>query len=413
MKILFLTQFFWPEVRTAPTNLASMAQDLQEKGHDVLVITGFPNHPFGKVYDGYKMKLWEWDNLGDVKILRVPLFPDHSVSKSRRALNYASFTLSSTVLGLPFSYNFKPDIIFTYFAPLTISFASTVLSRFHGKVPVVYWITDIWPENLRATGVNMSERMFGYVRQFEDWGYRQATAICVDSPGFATNLIQKGVPEEKIEVVVEWADEDLFYPVEPDEALARAHGLEGKFNVIYGGNLGTVQCLQTVVDAAKLVEDAHDIQFVFIGDGNDMANLKKRVVDLNLQNVRFIPRQPLNEIHRFFALANVLLVHLKREPIFQLQLPSKIIAYMACGRPLLCGVPGASAQIVQDAEAGLVCPSEDAEAMAKQVLALYAMPVAEREAMGKRGRDAYLTSYTRKVQVQRIEKVLQGVCSSM
>ncbi|MCE7979622.1 MAG: glycosyltransferase WbuB [Caldilinea sp. CFX5] len=406
MRILFLTQFFWPEQRTAPTNLAAMAADLKRKGHEILVITGLPNHPFGKLYEGYQMRLWQWDSYEGVPILRLPLYPDHGTAMRGRLLNYGSFALSAAALGALPALRFRPDVAFVYFAPLTIGGPARWLQWFH-RAPMVYWLTDLWPENLRASGVRLSARTYGAIRQVEDWGYRQAQEICVDSPGFRTNLIAKGVPPEKIHVVVEWADESLFFPVARDEALAQHFGLAGKTNIIYGGNLGTVQGLGTVVEAAQLLQDRPDVQFVFIGDGNDLDNLQAQVKRANLTNVKFIPRQPMQEIHRFFALADLLLVHLKKEPIFELQLPSKVIAYLACGRPILCAVPGSAAKVVEDAKAGLCCPSEDPQSLSKTVYQFLQMPLAERTIFGQNGRQAYLKNYTRKVQVERLEALFE------
>lgn len=322
-------QFFWPEIRTAPTNLAALAEYLRRAGHQVIVITGFPNNPFGRFYDGYKVNPWQWDEVGGVKVLRLPLYPDHSTSKWRRLFNYGSFALSSTTLGALFSLRFRADMVSAYFAPLSIGVPATLLRWLH-RAPMVYLITDLWPENLREMGRRLGQSIFKTIERVEDWGYEQAEAICVDSPGFEVKLIEKGVELEKIHVVAEWADESLFFPSEPEEELAETHGLTDKFNVIYGGNLGTVQHLSTIVTAARLVQDLDEVQFVFIGDGNEEANLKRQVNEQNLDNIRFIPRQPPEEIHRFFSLADVLLVHLKREAIFEMKLPSKAIAYMAC-----------------------------------------------------------------------------------
>lgn len=406
MRILLLTQFFWPEMRTAPINLASMAADLRTRGHKVQVVTGFPNHPLGKIYDGYRQRLWQWDEYKRVSVLRLPLFPDHSKFLARRLINFSSFATSAAVLGPALCRSFKPDVLFVYFAPITIGWTARWYSAvFHA--PIVYWITDLWIENLIASGVKFGYRMHRILRRFEDWCYRQASHICVDSPGFKGYLIEKGITSDKIHIVTEWAEEDLFFPVEYDEQLAAQHGLSGKFNIVYGGNLGTVQALHTVVEAAEQLVSLPDFQFVFIGDGNEIEHLKRMVADRNLSNIRFIERQPMQEIHRFFALADVLLVHLKKEPIFALQLPSKVLAYMACGRPILCAVSGSVEQVVLDAGAGLSCPSEDSVAMAVLARRFYIMSRNQREAMGNNARVAYLTNYTRSIQGQRMEKILQ------
>lgn len=408
MRILLLSQFFWPEERTAPTNLAALAADLGRQGHDVLVITGFPNHPFGKIYAGYRLQLWQWDEYEQIPILRLPLYPDHSTSLRGRLFNYLSFALSIILLGSFAAIRFRPEILFVYYAPLTIGWPAKWIQLLT-RAKMIYWITDLWPENMRAANPKMSERFYMLLRAIEDWGYRQADKICVDSPGYRSNLTAKGVTPEKIQIVAEWADESLFFPVAPEQELMERYGLSDKFNIIYGGNLGTVQKLGTAIAAAKLLQDLPEVQFVLIGDGNDLTNLHLQVQAAQLENIRFIPRQPMTEIHRFFALADLLLVHLKREPIFSLQLPSKVIAYLACGRPILCAVPGASSKVVQDAQAGLSCPSEDPEAMAHAIRQFFAMTVKERNTLGSNGRNAYLQAYTRQVQVNRLQTIFQAV----
>ncbi len=412
MRILLLSQFFWPEERTAPTNLAALTVDLQAQGHQVLVITGFPNHPFGKIYESYQLKLWQWDSYQEVDILRLPLYPNHGTALRGRLFNYLSFAVSVVLLGSLAAMRFQPDILFVYYAPLTIGWPAKWLQIVTGA-QIIYWITDLWPENLRATNPNLSERLYKLLRWIEDWGYRQATKLCVDSPGYEENLITKGVDPQKIQIVAEWADESLFFPVEPDSALQQKYGLKEKLNIVYGGNLGTVQGLDTVITSAKLLRDETNVQFIFIGDGNDLVALQNQVAAEQLTNVIFIPRQPMQEIHRFFALADVLLVHLKAEPIFKLQLPSKVIAYLACGRPILCAVPGASAKVVHDAQAGLCCASEDPQALAQTVRKFIAMSSSERNQLGANGRKAYLQGYTRCVQVNRLETIFQTVSTHL
>jgi glycosyltransferase involved in cell wall biosynthesis len=406
MRILFLTQFYWPEIRTAPLNLATLAEDLQDRGHDVTVITGFPNHPFGRVYEGYRIKLWQWDNVRGVKVLRVPLFPDHSLSLIQRAVNYSSFALSATLTGSLLTRRLKADVIFVYLPPLTIGMPAAFLSRLH-HASVVYWMTDLWPENLIAAGAQLKPFIYNFIRYIENWVYNQGKIVCVNSPGLIDNLMGKGVDHKKIEVVPDWADENIFFPTKYDEDLACQFGLSEKFNIIYGGNLGKVQGLEVVVEAAQSLQDLKDVQFVFIGDGTESEKLKKRVSECALRNVIFIPRQPPEQIHRFFALADVLYVHLKREPVFEMQIPSKIIAYLACGRPVLCAVHGVAAKIVQDASAGVFCTSEDALILSTKVRYLYEMPRSELEKMGQNGRQAYLAEYTRKIQVSRVENILK------
>lgn len=239
--------------------------------------------------------------------------------------------------------------------------------------------------------------------------YRRAAAITVISPGFKRNLISKGVPAEKVHVIPNWADEEIYRPVPRDEALTAEHGLAGRFNVVYGGNMGTGQGLHNVIEAATLLRDLPDMQFVFIGDGVDQDMLCQMVRERELDNVRFLGRQPAKEMPRFFALADVLLVHLKRDPLFEITIPGKTIAYLACGRPILCVVAGDAADVVRDAGAGLVCPPEDPAALAQAVRDLLAMPAEQRRVMGQAGRQAFLEHYTRQILVDRYEALFEEI----
>jgi glycosyltransferase involved in cell wall biosynthesis len=247
----------------------------------------------------------------------------------------------------------------------------------------------------------------------ENYVYKSGNIISINSPGFINNLKSKGVPSEKMEVVTDWADENKFFPISYDHQLAARFHLAGKFNVIYAGNIGKLQGLEVVIEAAQRIKEIAAIQFVLIGDGTELDKLKSLKATYRLRNILFIPRQPFDEIHRFLAIADVLLVHLNSDPVFEMQLPSKIIAYMACGRPVLCAMHGEARKMVEKARAGLFCPSGDPDALCDAVQKFYDMPRSKREEMAKNGRGAYLDNYTRQIQVDRVEKLLlcaAGAC---
>jgi len=188
--------------------------------------------------------------------------------------------------------------------------------------------------------------------------------------------------------------------------LALLADVAGHGEAASGGNLGKVQGLDVVVDAAAELRDLDDVQFVFIGDGTEIGVLQERVKQRELTNVRFIERKPPEEIHKYFALAQVLFAHLEKKQVFKMQIPSKIIAYMACGRPVLCAIEGEAAKMVEQAGAGITCASQDAHALAESVRYLYSLPGQELEALGQKGRETFLGSYTRSLQVERIEGFL-------
>lgn len=407
MRILLLSQFYWPEVRTAPTNLAAAAEFLDGRGHEVQVLTGFPCHPFGRVYDGYRLRWRQWETARGVRILRLPLYPDHSLSTLRRAVNYSSFALSSASIGAWLTRRFAADVILVYLPPLTNWLPIRALQLIH-RAPVVCWMSDMWPESLLAAGARLAAWQVRWIGRLERAVYRRSRLICVNSPGAARLLADKGVDPGKIELVGDWADEEVFYPSEPDAALAEELGLAGRFNVVYAGNLGPAQGLDTAIEAAGRLADLTDLQLVLVGDGEDEARLERLAAERAAANVRFIPRRPMTDMHRVLALADVLLMHLKPEPMYETQIPSKLQAYLACARPILCGVAGDSAEVVRQAGAGVSSPPGDAAAMAAALRRLHAMTRAERARLGENGRRHYLERFTRAVLLRRLEALLAG-----
>jgi colanic acid biosynthesis glycosyl transferase WcaI len=402
MRVLILSQWYAPEPVVKPHQ---MAEDLAARGHQVTSITGFPNYPQGRIYPGYRISWRCWEQRDGVRVLRLPLYPNHSRSGAKRALNFLSFASSASLLGPPLSG--PAEVVWVYDALLSgISAWWIGLLR---RVPFVYEVQDIWPETLAATGMMPSARGARWLLRLAQFIYNQAAAITVSSPGFKRNLINKGVPAEKIHIMPNWADEDIYRPLPREEGLAVEHGLAGRFNVIFGGNLGAAQALSNVLSAAALLQDLPSVQFVLIGDGLEEASLRQAARERGLENVHFIGRQPAEQMPYFFALADGLLVHLKRDPLFEITIPSKTVAYLACGRPILMAVTGDAAEIVRSAGAGLACPPEDPAALAQAVRNLYAMSPAQRDAMGQAGRRAFLANYTRSVLMNRYEALFGEV----
>lgn len=406
MRVLLLSQWYVPE---PDIKVHLLGKDLVARGHQVTSITGFPNYPKGHIYPGYRQRLWQWEYKDRVRVLRLPLYPDHSQLAVRRILNYLSFAASASLMGPVLCGSV--DVMWVYHPPLTVGIPAWWISLLR-RVPFVYEIQDMWPETVLASGMMSSELVAKWLGRLAQFIYRHASAITVISPGFKRNLVSKGVPPEKIYVIPNWADEDIYRPVPPDPEFAVRNGLSGRFNIIYAGNMGTAQALGNVIEAASLLRDLRNIQFVFIGDGVEEPMLRQKVYERGLENVRFLGRQPAAEMPRFYALADALLVHLKRDPLFEITIPSKTLAYLACGRPILAAVSGDAADVVRDARAGVVCYPEDPEALAAAVRKLYRMSPSEREAMGQAGRAAYLANYTRQVLLDRYEELLTEVAST-
>ncbi len=404
MRILLLSQWYYPE--PADVRIDPLAASLVERGHQVKVITGFPNYPLGRIYDGYKQRLWHRENRGGIDLIRLPVYPDHSRSAIRRALTYLSFAFSASVIGIFFSG--KTDVMLVYQPPLTAGIPGLWIS-FLRRIPFVYEIQDMWPETVAASGMMNASLPLKMLAGFARFVFRKAAAISVISPGFKANLQSKGVPGDKIHVIPNWANESVYHPVERDPALGAAHELDTHFNVMFAGIMGPSQRLQTVIEAAEHLRDVPKIQFVFIGDGVELPDLKAAVAEKGLTNVRFVDRQPAANMPGFFAWGDALLVQLRNDPLFHMTIPSKTLSYLACGRPIICAVPGDGADVIREAGAGLICPPDDPKQLAETVRQMYEMPATEREAMGRAGRTAFLERYTRQKLVSEYEAIFERV----
>ena len=341
-----------------------------------------------------------------VRVFRVPLYPSHDLSAVQRSMNYLSFAASATLLGPALAG--PADVMWVYHPPLTVGIPACWMSLLR-RVPFVFGIQDMWPETLSATGMVSSNQLIKLMGRLTRFIYTRAAAITVVSPGFKRNLVGKGVPADKIHIIPNWADEDVYHPLLPDPNLAQEYGLAGRFNIMCGGNLGAAQGMGNVVKAAQMLDDLPAVQFVLIGDGVEETQLREELGRRQLRNVRFLGRQPVRDMPRFFALANALLIHLTRDPLFEITIPGKTMAYLACGKPIICSAAGDVAQVVREAGAGLVCAPEDPRALARTVRELYNMGPRDRESMGQRGRTTFLTHYTREVLVDRYESLFHQI----
>lgn len=406
MRILILSQWYPPEPMKF---LSEMAETLKAKGHDVVVLTGFPNWPEGKVYPGYKIKLWQKETIGGVPIVRIPLYPDHSQSKIPRILNYLSFIISGSLLG--FFLIRRPDVIHAI-QPPTTCVPAWLLSRLW-RIPFTYEVQDMWPETLQATGMMNNNTVLAVVAKYCDWVYRKAAALRVISPGFRRNLITKGVNGEKIHVISNWVDTDYYSPRQPDVALSEKFGFKGRFNILYAGTIGLAQGIETVLAAAKLVEDIEQIQFVLAGGGLALDNLKEYAANHNITNVKFLGRQPMELMPDLYSLADILLVHLKDDPLFRITIPHKTLTYLSAGKPVLAAVEGDVAAIVNENGAGLTCCSGNPESVAENVRKLYGMSLNDRKRLGENGRATALKRYAKDKLINDISVMLKSVTGSI
>lgn len=375
-RVLLLTQWFDPE----PTFKGLVfARELVRQGFDVEVVTGFPNYPGGKVYVGYKIKLIQREWIDGVQITRLPLYPNHDQSAIKRVLNYASFAASALVYGLFMAK--RADVMYAYHPPLTVGIAASLI-RWGRGIPLVYDIQDMWPDTLRATGMLNNPRALALVGRVCDWVYKRVDQLVVLSPGFKRLLVQRGVPESKIDVIYNWADESAL--MSPAGTVPAAFPAADRFRVVFAGNMGKAQALDAVLDAAAILQASGSrASLVMLGGGVEVSRLKTRALEMKLGNVVFLPPVPMSEVGTVLAAADVLLVHLRKDPLFEITIPSKTQAYMAVGKPLLMAVNGDTADLVRQANCGLTAESENPQALADAVDALAVMPADELKTMGE------------------------------
>jgi len=381
-RVLLLTQWFDPE----PTFKGLVfARELVRQGFEVEVLTGFPNYPGGKVYPGYRIRLLQREVIDGVQITRVPLYPNHDQSAIKRVLNYTSFAASATIYGVFMAK--RADVMYAYHPPLTVGMAAALIKLFR-RIPVVYDIQDMWPDTLRATGMLNNPKALDLVARVCRWVYRRMDHIVVLSPGFKRLLLERGVPESKLSVIYNWADEAALGA--PVGRVPAAFPGDDQFRILFAGNMGKAQGLNTVLDAASLLQARGSrVCWVMLGGGVEVERLKAEAAMRQLVNVVFLPTVPMAEVGAYLNAADALLVHLRKDPLFEITIPSKTQAYMTVGRPLLMAVDGDAADLVRQSGGGVVAESENAEGLARAAEQLAAMPADALAAMGDKAQRFY------------------------
>jgi len=403
LRILFLTQWFQPEsfFKGLP-----FAKALREKGHDVSVLTGFPNYPGGKVYPGYRLRLYQREEMDGIKIHRVALYPSHDTSALRRILNYFSFAFSAFVVG-PWVIG-RPDVVYVYNL-ITLGPPAFFFRLLFGP-KVVLDVQDLWPESVTNSGMLANKTALGILNRICNWIYGGADRITVLSPGFKEELIRRGIPAEKIDVVYNWFDETSIEIAQLAWGSVKPKEFSGKFVVLFAGAMGLAQGLDTVLDCARFCKTIlPDVQFVLVGGGVDKQRLQKKAEDMALENVTFLPPRAQSSMGEIYAMADALLVHLKDDPLFRITIPSKTQAYLYIGKPIIMAMRGDAADLVRASGAGIVCNPEEMQGMLNGIRELHRMTEEARQCMGQEGHSYYMQNLSFKQGVARFERIIKDV----
>ena len=342
-------------------------------GHRVTVVTCAPNFPKGEVFEGYKNKLWQRETIDGIKVIRVWSFITSNEGFVKRIADYVSYMLTAILASL---FVRQVDVVIGTSPQFFTAVGAWVVAGLKRR-PFVFELRDIWPESIRAVGAMQNSLMLDWLEKLELFLYRRAQLIVSVTHAFKDNLVNRGINPDKIVVVRNGADLTRFRPMEKDAELVETLGLKGIFTVGYVGTHGMAHELGTLLEAAQILQERHgnaSPHMVFVGDGAEKSNLRKRTRALGLTNTIHVDSQPRSQISRYWSILDATVIHLRRTELFKTVIPSKMFECFAMGIPILHGVKGESADIVTKAGAGLVFEAENPTALADQIEALMGDP---------------------------------------
>jgi len=402
MKILFFSDHFFPEPSAPAAHVYERARLWVAAGHQVTVITAAPNFPEGRVHEGYRNAWRRVETLDGIRVVRVKTFIVRNEGFALRILDYVSYTVSAFLQSLREP---RADVVISTSPHLFVPIAGVMHGKARG-IPHVFELRDLWPATIAANTSLGKRRVMQWLERLELWLYRRSTRVLAFTESFRRDLVRRGIPAAKIDVVINGANLDLFAPpAGRDTEIEAAYGLQGRYVVGYLGTLGLSQGLENVIDAAELLRGSRAV-FFFVGVGAAKDQLERRVRELGLDNVVFAPRQPKEAMPRYWSVCDSSLVHLKNDPVFETVIPSKIFESMAVGRPIIyCGPRGDGSEIVERHGAGIYVPAADARGLANSVQLLMDNP-ARAQQFATAAREA-APQYSRRKQAEQSLAVLQ------
>jgi glycosyltransferase involved in cell wall biosynthesis len=405
MKILIITQYFWPE----NFKINDFAESFQRKGHDITVLTGIPNYPEGRFYDGYGLFKTRNESYKNIKIIRSWLISRGKGNSLRLFLNYFSFAFFASLSSLV-RLKSEYDVIFVFeVSPVTVGIPAVVLKKIR-KIPIFFWVQDLWPESVYAAS-NLKKRYFERcLTRLVKHIYNNCDRIFVSSRGFIKSIIEKGVDLKKIEYIPVWA-EDVFFENYKASELKKFSSLIPfhSFNIVFAGNIGEAQDFESIINAVSYLRNYKDIKWHIIGDGRKREWLKNEIEARNLRdNIALPGRYPINVIPYFYSKADVLILALKDEYIFSLTVPAKLQTYLTSGKPIVAMINGEAANIIKESCAGFASNSGDYVSFSDNILKVYKMPDEERSLFGKNAKMFYRNNFDKEKILEKVESLFQN-----
>ena len=401
MKILLVTQYFYPE------NFKSndIAVELTKRGHDVTVLTGLPNYPEGKIHENYGFFKRTKENYQGANVIRTWLVPRGKGGGVRLLLNYFSWAFFASIRAFFLSFQKKFDVILVHEpSPITQGLPAIIVKKIQ-KIPLNFWVLDLWPESLTSAGGINNKFVLSLFTNLVKYIYKNSDKILISSKGFATSILAKGIHNDKLIYFPNWAEDSILkghsdYPIP---------NLPKGFKIIFAGNIGVAQDVKAIIDAALILKEKLDIHFVFIGDGRSKILLENFVSENNLKNtVHFLGRFPIDAMKTFFNQADVLLVSLKEELIFNVTVPAKLQAYLCTKKPILGMLNGEGAKIINEANCGLSVNAGDSTKLAEKILEFYQMTHENRNILGANGFKYFEENFTMVKCINDLESILKN-----
>jgi len=398
-----VTQYFWPE----PFRINDLVEGLVSQGHEVMVLTGYPNYPEGQIYPAFNASPGDFDAYAGAKVLRVPLL-SRGKGSFRLALNYLSFVVSGLVVG-PWRLRGQAfDAIFVFqTSPITSALPAIWFRRLK-QAPLLMWVLDLWPESLAAIGVVKAPHLLDLVGLLVSFIYRHCDRILVQSMAMVPNIAKYAGDTSMVRYFPGWAEPIFQGPLEDVPPAPELAPFKDTFNLMFAGNIGVAQDFPAILQAVELLKDREDIRWLILGDGRSADALRAEIRERGLENrIHLLGRHSLERMPAFMRGADALLVSLKKHPAFSLTIPGKVQAYMAAGIPVIGMLDGEGARIISEAKAGFTCPAGDGASLARMVQQLSGLSKAERQAMGLQVREYCANSFDRSALITSLESWIE------
>lgn len=403
MKIVFVSQYFWPE-NLSPQHIYENACGLASRGHEVTILTAFPNRPSGIVHEPYRGKFFLTEKRNGLKFVRTYIYAAPTKHFVRRLVGEISFALSS-LLGT-FAID-NCDAMINISAPFTNALFSLVLSRMK-RAPFIFWLNDLHLDAAIQLGALKNGLLIKTMTSLESFLFKKAEKVVVATRGIGEIIIGRGVPRAKVEFIPTGVDTTLFDPSKSRDNVRNELGLRDKFLVLYAGTIGFLQDITTIIEAARILRNNDRIMFLIVGDGPEKERMVQLSESYSLRNVIFVEAQPRHRLPSFIAAADVAVAPLKKWKLFEGALPTKLFETMAVGVPIVCAISGEAKDMIEESDAGICVEPENPDEMAKAIMTLFNDP-SERRMRGRKAREHVEKHYSRSKTVSQIEQMLKSL----